>query len=568
MEVSMLPRSRVLLFCFAMLVGMFGVSYAAAPQQASPGQKAAQPAEATGAPVVAGGKTLFTVRERLFTFSPEDRAKAIADRVSWLAKQPLSRIRALRVADDGSTSAIGSEDTVIMTVTEADAKAAGQTRQDLAKDYAGKIQAAAEALQKQYSLRTILFGILYTVLATAVLIALLKLFGAAFPKVHAKLEAWHGVYIRSIRIQKLELLPADRITGLLKTVVTLLRVALSLLLLYIYITLVLGFFPWTQGYSARLFQYILSPLQAVGNAVFAYVPNLFFIAVIFVVSYYFIRFVKFIFGAVEKETIAFPGFYPEWAEPTYKIARFLILAFTVVVVFPYLPGSKSPAFQGVSIFLGLLLSLGSTSAVANVVAGSVLTYTRALKVGDRVQIGDATGDVMEKTLLVTRIRTIKNVDIAIPNALVLNSHIINFSSSAQKHGLILHTSVTIGYDAPWRTVHQLLIDAANNTENILKEPKPFVFQTSLDDFYVRYQLNAFTDQPSVMARTYSDLHQNIQDKFNEAGVEILSPHYGALRDGNQIGIPESYLPRDYAAPSFRIQPGAVAPRPKGDPPSE
>jgi small-conductance mechanosensitive channel len=568
MEVSMFPRKRFLLFCIAMLVGMFGVSHAAAPQQTSPGQNAAQPAVAAGAPVVAGGKTLFTVRERLFTFSPEDRAKTIADRVNWLSKQPLSRIRALRVADDGTTSAIGSEDTVIMTVTEADAKAAGRTRQDLAREYAGKIQAAAEALQRQYSLRTILFGILYTVLATAVLIAVLKLFGAAFPKVHAKLEAWHGVYIRSIRIQKLELLPAERITGLLKTVVALLRVALSLVLLYIYITLVLGFFPWTQGYSARLFQYILSPLQAVGNAAFGYVPNIFFIAVIFVVAYYVIRFVKFIFGAIEKETISFPGFYPEWAEPTYKIARFLILAFTVVVVFPYLPGSKSPAFQGVSIFLGLLLSLGSTSAVANVVAGSVLTYTRALRVGDRVQIGDATGDVTEKTLLVTRIRTIKNVDIAIPNALVLSSHIINFSSSAKEHGLILHTSVTIGYDAPWRTVHQLLIDAANNTESILKDPKPFVFQTSLDDFYVSYQLNAFTDQPSVMARTYSDLHQNIQDKFNEAGVEILSPHYGALRDGNQIGIPESYLPGDYAAPSFRIQPGAVAPRPKGDPPSE
>jgi len=558
--------NRFLVICFATLMaGIPGSSSDVTAQQPSP-KATAQPVEPTGAPVLVGGNTLFTVRERLFTFSPEDRARTISGRVNWLSKQPLPRIRAISVVDEATTTEIVSEDTVLMTVTDADAKTAGRSRQDLAKEYADKIRAAAEALQKEYSLRTILFGILYAVLATAFLIAAFKLLVIAFPKVHAKLESWHGVYIRSIRIQKLELLPAERITGLLKTLVRLARIALSLVLLYVYITLVLGFFPWTQGYSATLFQYIVSPLQAVARAAFAYVPNIFFIAVIAAVAYYVIKFVKFVFAEIAKETITLPGFYPEWAEPTYKIARFLILAFTVVVMFPYLPGSKSPAFQGVSIFLGLLLSLGSTSAVANVVAGSVLTYTRALKVGDRIKIGDAMGDVIEKTLLVTRIRTIKNVDIAIPNAMVLNSHIINFSSSAKEHGLILHTGVTIGYDAPWPTVHKLLIDAALCTENILKDPKPFVLQTSLNDFYVSYELNAYTDQPVVMARTYSDLHQDIQDKFNEAGVEIMSPHYGAMRDGNQIAIPESYLPKDYEAPTFRISPDPAVPRPKeGDP---
>jgi small-conductance mechanosensitive channel len=556
-------RNRFSLFCFALLLaGMFGFSSVSTAQQSPRTENTAQSSEATGAPVIANGKTLFTVRERLFTFSPEDRAKTIADRVNWLSEQPLDRIRALRVVDEATTSEIGSGDTVIMTVTDADARAAGRNRQDLAQEYAGKIRAAAEALQEEYSLRTILFGILYAVIATAVLILVFRLFKFAFPKLNTKLESWRGVYIRSIRVQKLELFPAERITGLLKALVRLARVALSLVLLYIYITLVLGFFPRTQGYSTILFQYILSPLQAVGRAITAYLPNIFFVLVILGASYYIIQLVKFVFREIGKETITLPGFYPEWAEPTYKIARFLILAFTAVVIFPYLPGSKSPAFQGVSIFLGLLLSLGSTSAVANVVAGSVLTYTRALQVGDRVKIGDAVGDVTEKTLLVTRIRTIKNVDIAIPNALVLNSHISNFSSSAKEHGLILHTGVTIGYDAPWRTVHKLLIEAAQSTENILKDPKPFVFQTSLDDSYVSYELNAFTDQPVVMARTYSDLHQNIQDKFSEAGVEIMSPHYGAVRDGNKIAIPDSYLPKDYEAPTFRIPFGASIPRSK------
>ncbi len=203
--------------------------------------------------------------------------------------------------------------------------------------------------------------------------------------------------------------------------------------------------------------------------------------------------------------------------------------------------------------------------MANVVAGVILTYMRAFTLGDRVKIADTMGDVIEKTLLVTRIRTIKNVEITIANAMVLSSHIINFSASVHQEGLILHTSVTIGYDAPWRTVHQLLMDAALATENVLQEPQPFVFQTALDDFYVHYELNAFTDQPSRMANTYSDLHEKIQDKFNEAGVEIMSSHYSSVRDGNQVTIPENHLPKDYVAPAFRVGVDSLVGRIKGAP---
>ena len=201
----------------------------------------------------------------------------------------------------------------------------------------------------------------------------------------------------------------------------------------------------------------------------------------------------------------------------------------------------------------MLVSFGSSSAIANIVAGVVMTYMRPFQLGDRVKIADTVGDIVEKTLLVTRIRTIKNVDITVPNAMVLSSHIINYSSTAKEGGVVLHTSVTIGYDAPWRQVHELLLAAADSTRGLMKEPKPFVLQTSLDDFYVSYELNAYTDNPNVMARTYSDLHQNIQDKFNEAGVEIMSPHYRAARDGNQVAIPPENLPGDYVPPAFRLE---------------
>ncbi|MDH5275865.1 MAG: mechanosensitive ion channel family protein, partial [Gammaproteobacteria bacterium] len=229
-------------------------------------------------------------------------------------------------------------------------------------------------------------------------------------------------------------------------------------------------------------------------------------------------------------------------------------ALTAVVIFPYLPGSGSPAFQGVSIFLGVLFSLGSTSAIANVVAGLVLTYMRPFRNGDRVKIADTVGDVLERDLLVVRVRTIKNVDVTIPNSMVLSNHIINFSACARDPGLILHSSVTIGYDAPWRQVHDLLTAAASRTPGIEKEPAPFVLQTALDDFYVRYELNATTSTPNRMAEIYSELHANIQDAFNEAGVEIMSPHYVAARDGSQSTIPADHLPASYIAPPFRILP--------------
>jgi small-conductance mechanosensitive channel len=525
-----------------------------ARSQAAPQQRESASAQPVGAPVVVGGKTLFYVPARMFTFSPEDRAKTIAGRVEWLSRQSPARIRAVHTENAETTTAIVSGEVVIATVTDSDAQASGKTRPELAQQYSQVIRESALALREQYSLRTVLLGVLYFLIATALLAVILKVLGYGFSKLYGKLKSWHGVYIRSIRIQRLELVPAERITGLLHSTAKALRLLLSLSVLYAYIALVTSFFPWTQGYSAMLLDYLLAPVRIVWNAMTNYLPNLFFLIVILVVAYYLTKFVEFLFREIGKGTVSVPGFYAEWAMPTYKIARFLIVVFTLIVAFPYLPGSKSPAFQGVSIFFGLLLSLGSSSAISNVVAGTVLTYTRAFQLGDRVQIGETVGDIVEKTLLVTRVRTIKNVNIAIPNAMVLSSHIVNFSSVAKQDGLILHTSVTIGYDAPWRKIHGLLISAAQSTENILQQPKPFVLQTALNDFYVSYEINAFTDQPNLMAQTYSELHQNIQDRFYEAGIEIMSPHYFGVRDGNRVAIPAEHVPQNYTAPGFRIVP--------------
>jgi small-conductance mechanosensitive channel len=257
-------------------------------------------------------------------------------------------------------------------------------------------------------------------------------------------------------------------------------------------------------------------------------------------TYYLLKFLRFVADGIKDEKIHISGVHADLIDPTYQLLRFFIVAFAVVAAFPYIPGSESPVFRGISIFVGFLLSLGSTSLVSNIIAGIVLTYTRGLRVGDRVQIGEAVGDVIDRNLLVTRIRTIKNVVITIPNGKVLNGHIVNYSSSMVDKGLILNTTVTIGYDVPWRQVHQLLIDAALTTPGIQKDPKPYVLQTSLDDFYVSYELNAFTKDPSWMAVLYSRLHQHIQDEFTNAGVEIMSPGFTAYRNGNPLTIPPEH----------------------------
>ncbi len=399
----------------------------------------------------------------------------------------------------------------------------------------------------------IIRGVLLTVLTAAIGIGIYKSLKMAMEFLRNNISGWKGSIIKPFKLKTVSILTEDQIVEILKKTVLALHVALNLLLLYLFIPIVFSYFEFTRTWADTLFGYILEPLKTVFFSFIGFIPNLFFIVVIIFINRYVIKLARLFFDEVARGNISLPGFHRDWADPTFKIVRSLIIVFTLIVVFPYLPGSESEAFKGISIFLGILFSLGSTSVVANVVAGTILTYMYAFKIGDRVKIGDTTGDVIEKTLLVTRIKTIKNIVITIPNSIVMGSHIINYSTSAEKEGLILNTTVTLGYDVPWRKVHETLAAAALATGNIMKEPAPFVLQTSLDDFYVSYELNCYTDAPGAMARTYSELHQNIQDRCNEAKIEILSPHYAAARDGNATTIPAEYLPATYQAPPFALR---------------
>jgi small-conductance mechanosensitive channel len=275
-----------------------------------------------------------------------------------------------------------------------------------------------------------------------------------------------------------------------------------------------------------------------------------FLVVLFFVFRFALRLIRLFFEAVRQRSVTLASFDPDWAEPTYKIVRVAVVAFGVIVAYPYIPGSQSDAFKGISLFIGLIFSLGSSSAISNIIAGYMMTYRRAFKVGDRVQIGETVGEVIETRLQVTHLRSPKNEEIIIPNSQILGGTVLNYSSLARARGLILHTEVGIGYETPWRQVEAMLLLAAERTPGLARDPRPFVLEKKLGDFAVTYELNAFCQDVQAIIQLYSELHRNILDMFNEYGVQIMTPAYEGDPPEPKIVRPADW----YATPAKPSEP--------------
>jgi len=497
--------------------------------------------------------TLFTIYSRLGSFSAGDRASAIQMRIKDIRNTVGFTSDSLLIISSESTVDLMVGDRIVMSISENDALWASLTKDELARKYHKIISDEIIYYRSQTSVSSLAKEIGLALLVLGIIIALIFYVRKFFKWTAQKIVSQEGKTINGIKIRNYTLFDASREVNAILTVNKIVKWFFILLIIYIALPVLFGIFPWTKNFADTLFGYIINPVKKILIGFWRYLPNLITIIVVVFVFRYVLRGIHFLKTEIEKGSLTLPGFYPDWANPTYQIVRVLVFAFMIVVIFPYLPGSDSPVFQGVSVFLGFLFTFGSAGSLSNIVSGLVLTYMRLFKIGDRVKIGDVTGDVIEKSLLVTRVRTIKNEIISIPNSSVMNGHTINYSSDATAKGLIIHTTVTIGYDVPWREMHSALIDAAKKTNHILKDPKPFVLQTSLDDFYVSYQINAYVREANLQAVIYSELHQNIQDICNERGIEILSPHYRAARDGNMVTIPANYLAKDYVAPSFNVK---------------
>jgi len=510
-------------------------------------------ANTEGIPVMLFRDTLFYIYSKLGPFSPTERAQNIQRKLEVLADRHAFVETRLMVFPGEESYDIMHDQMIVMSITDRDAFWLDMPKQQVADEYTLIIKQSVSDYYKDTSLGKTLFRIGMILLVILILVLIIIYLNKGFNRFIKWITRKSHQHIYGIKIKNYEFLSAERELQFGMWLLNALKALLILFLVYLSLPIIFSIFPSTEGVAKMLIGYIVNPLKSIFWGFIGYIPELITILVIGFVTNRVIRFLKFLTGEIESGKLHIEGFYPDWAMPTFSLVRIIISAFAFIVIFPYLPGSDSTIFRGVSVFFGLVISLGSQSAISNIIAGLVITYMRAFKVGDRVKIGETTGDVMDKTMLVTRIRTIKNEDVTIPNSAILSGHTVNYSTSAKTLGLILNTTVTIGYDAPWKKVHELLFNAALKTQDIKQEPKPFVLQTSLDDFYVSYQINAFTEKAENSATIYSELHSNIQDAFNEAGVEIMSPHYRAARDGNQTTIPADYLSKDYQTPAFRIK---------------
>ena len=533
-----------------------GVSGRLSAQEAIPAD-----AEIDTVPVQLDGEVLFRVRGSS-SLPAATRAAGIRARLEAIAANRSLPTTSLHIAESEGLERIMAGDRPIIAITEADARLEQLTRSELAQIHLARIRRAIDDYRQartpqavRRSIRDAAGATFAFTLAVAGVVALSRWmhrligrrasFGATRVDPNDQLAG----------IREVAMPGPERLAGALHQAVHLATAILLAAILFQFLGFVLGQFPATRPLSNDLLALVVGPLTTMGNSVVRELPSLAFLAVLFVVLRIVLRVMRLIFDAIQRGRVRWPGFEPEWAQPTYKIVRFALIAFGVVIGYPYFPGSESAAFKGISLFVGVLLSLGSSSAIANLVAGYVLIYRRVFRVGDLVKIGDTIGDVTDSRIQVTRVRTLKNEEVIIPNSTILTSQVVNYSALARTRGLILHTEVGIGYETPWRQVEAMLMAAAERTPGILRTPRPFVLQNRLADFAVIYELNVYCAEAATMLEVYSDLHRHVLDVFNEYGVQIMTPAY--MGDPVQPKI----VPRD----QWHAAPAATPPGPPGGP---
>ncbi|MEG0948468.1 MAG: mechanosensitive ion channel [Bacteroidales bacterium] len=493
-----------------------------------------------GVPVVIEEDTLFQIFAKRGGLSPEHRAETIITAINKVGRKFNVNPDSVYLFKSEIATDIMYKDIVIMSITTMDGLWQNSTSDELALKYKPIIIESIRKVNKKHGALMLTFRIAALLLLLIAQYLLIRLTQKLYIVTKKKIEELLKTKLKGLKIRDYEFLTANREATLLGYVAKLGKYLLIGLQFLVSVPLLFLIFPSTKHLAGMFIGYLLAPFKKVVHSIVDYIPNLFTIIVIFVCIRYTVKGFRYLANEIAEEHIKIGHFYPDWAIPTYHIIRSLLYIFMIILIYPYLPASDSGVFKGISVFVGIIFSLGSSTVIGNIIAGIVITYMRPFKIGDRISLNETTGNVIEKTPLVTRIRTPKNEIITIPNSFIMSNQTTNYTTSAQNYGLILHSNVTIGYDTEWRDVHRLLIEAALATPGIEKTPKPFVLEIGLSDFYPVYQINAYIGEQGVnkMASIYSNLHQNIQDKFNEAGIQIMSPNYEANTE--EPAIPAKY----------------------------
>ena len=484
-----------------------------------------------GVPVVVEADTMFMIYVSMGGRSPVDRAETIAETILRIGKDRRLARDSVHTLDNDNYIDLMYGSKVIMSITEQDALWEGKTTEELAKEYAPLLDAKIQYLRNENSFWVMVRRGALFVLVIILQYTFFKLINWLFRRLRRRIIRFKQQKMKAVVVRNYELLNTARLTHLLIFAANILRYFILLTVLIITIPVLFSIFPQTENLAMKIFYYIFDPIKMVVKSVVEYIPNLFIILVIWYCVRYIVKGFHYLSKEIATERLKISGFYPEWAHPTFNIVRFLLYAFMIAMIYPYLPGAKSGVFQGISVFVGLIVSLGSSTVIANFIAGFVITYMRPFKDGDFIKVKDTVGTVIEKTPFVTRLRTIKNEVVTIPNSFIMSSDTVNYSASARNYGLIIHTVMTMGYDVPWRKVHELLIKAALMTDGVLQEPKPFVLELDLNDNYMCYQINAYIKEAAQMPDITSALLQNVQDLFHDAEIDLVAPHFFAHRGG-------------------------------------
>ena len=506
------------------------------------------------ADVTLDGRVILKVRG-ISSFPAQRRAAEIMERIRDIAADASIPPGEITLQDKGDRTTILARDRWALDIIDADAEVEGIERGLLAERVKLRLQEALTEYRLDRSPHVLMRNSLYALGATFVVLGLYLGFRRGFRGLDRIVARRLQTRIKALEAQSARFIRAQQVARLLRSLIKAIYALLLALTLYFYLNFLLGLYPWTRPFADWLFDLILSPLRSMGEAVLGAIPDVVFLVILYFVTRYILGMIRAFFENIDSGVIKLASFEQEWAWPTFRIARLLVIIFAVVVAYPYIPGSDSDAFKGISILIGLIVSLGSSSIIANIIAGYSLAYRRPFKVGERVEINGTIGDVIEMRVLVTRLRSLKNEEVVIPSTAILNGQVVNFSSLAEQQGLILHTTVGIGYETPWRQVEAMLKMAADRTPGLLKKPEPFVLQKSLGDFAVTYELNAHCANPTHMMQHYSNLHRNILDVFNEYGVAIMTPAYVADPTEPKL-VPQGQW---YAAPAT-LPPGGAEQR--------